>query len=382
MQKVNRNDPSPRYLQAKAILKETILQGIVRVGDRLPGERELAQSLGVSQMTANRAIQALVEERFLRREVGVGTFVVATEPQLVEPRSRISVILFSELRLDFVERDIYFGPLLRGMTFEGARRNCDFTFATAVEQGSLMTLFQKADPRRDRFVLVSPPNTRLAEIEAVSTLGIPFVVVGAHWENRPAVPCVDCDNRGGAHAAVEHLLDRGHRDIAVFCTWMDAANSVDRVEGYRSALRRRGVAVKPEHCVEVPAEEIHTDAFVQRIRRLFSQDVKTRPTALFAAGYILALEARRVLGTLGYRVPEDVSLIGFDDTASAAFLDPPLTTVRQPLLAMGAASVEEVIRGGDTRVKLFPAELVVRRSTASTLGLRDSWARVLYQASP
>lgn len=367
MRRVNLNDPNPRYVQAKAILLETIQTGALEPGQRLPGERELAEQLGVSQMTANRAIQELVKEGYLRREVGVGTFVVSREPQARRERDRVHVVLFSEIGLDMMERDVYLGLMLRGMTDQGSRCQCDFIFVEAFQPGSLVKYATRTNASVDRLVLVIPPNDRLNEIIWVADVGIPHVVVGAHWPDLPQIRCVDCDNHEAAQLVVRHLHQLGHCNIAFLYMWSEAQNTLDRLEGYRSACKKLAIPLRPEwtRCVPVPEQADEIDAIMAE---LLASGGAERPTAVVAAGYQLALQSMRSLQARGLRIPDDISLVGFDDSASAAFLQPPLTTVRQPLLDMGLVAIREVIAGGKPRVQLLNAELVIRRSTGMKAG--------------
>lgn len=159
--------------------------------------------------------------------------------------------------------------------------------------------------------------------------GLPVVLCGAPV-GEATVPFVDSDNRGGARHAVEHLLETGRRRIAVISGPQDMSVGVDRLTGYRDALRSAGVAedpalIEPGDFSEA-AGVAATRALLERVPDL---------DAVFAASDPMAFGALRVLRERGLRVPEDVAVVGFDDSPRAELSEPPLTTVRQAAETMG-----------------------------------------------
>lgn len=180
------------------------------------------------------------------------------------------------------------------------------------------------------------------------------------------IPAVRVDDEAGAAVAVRHLLSLGHRRVAHVAGPQNADTARRRLEGYLSALSTDGVDARPEWVVEASVydeAEGHLAA-----TRLLALD--PRPTAIFAANIRLAIGTLAATRRMGLSVPGDVSVVGFDDTPLAAFLEPPLTTVRMPLAELGSQAVESLLgeidgrRAGDVFVSL-PPELVVRASTAA-----------------
>ncbi|MGH1506335.1 MAG: LacI family DNA-binding transcriptional regulator [Acidimicrobiales bacterium] len=191
----------------------------------------------------------------------------------------------------------------------------------------------------------------------------PMVVVDPHVDAAGGDLSVVSDNEGGAVAAVQHLVTLGHTRIGLLTGREGLVSACDREAGYRRALADAGIEVD-ESLIAVGrylAEPSHESVLAMLTRA-------DRPTAVFAANDLSALETIRVAEELGLKVPEDLSVVGFDDIPEAATCDPPLTTVDQPLHAMGRAAVEVLlasIEGGE--VKSPPplaVELVVRGSTA------------------
>lgn len=175
---------------------------------------------------------------------------------------------------------------------------------------------------------------------------------------------VDVDNVGGAHAALHHLLERGHRTVATIAGPPDMQAGRDRLRGYREALAAAGVAYEPSLVEEGDFTE---PGGWQAMRRLLAR----RPDvdAVFAASDPMALGALRALREAGCTVPTDVAVVGFDDSPMAAMSDPPLTTINQPADRLGREMAEMLLaalaepEGEETRSLVLPTSLVVRGTT-------------------
>lgn len=178
----------------------------------------------------------------------------------------------------------------------------------------------------DGAIIVTP-----TVVEAGS--GIPVVAVDPHT-GRSDIPTVDADNVAGGEMATRHLLGLGHRRIAMLTGRPDLESSREREEGFRRAMEAAGVTIdeslvrvggyRPESA-EAPARELLTRP--------------DRPTAIFAANDLSAIRTIQVAQELGLRVPEDLSVIGFDNVPESAMAVPPLTTINQPMREIGAAAL-------------------------------------------
>lgn len=193
--------------------------------------------------------------------------------------------------------------------------------------------------------------------------GAPVVAVDPHTGSAD-FPTVDSDSLHGARLAVEHLLSLGHRRIAMLTGRGDLESAMLREQGYREALEAAGV---PFADSLVRAGGYDADLSALAARELLTGP--QRPTAVFAANDVTAIATIEVALALGLRVPEDVSVVGFDNIPESALCTPPLTTVNQPIRTMGERAVELLIRlireQPVERTHLTLAtELVVRGSTA------------------
>lgn len=218
--------------------------------------------------------------------------------------------------------------------------------------------------RRPLGVILVLSDLTPAQRHQLETRSIPFVVVDTAGEVAPGVPTVGSQNWNGGLVATRHLLGLGHRRIAVVSGPADLLCSRARVDGYRTAHDEAGVAVDP--ALVRYGEFAVSDGYAQGREILAGAD---RPTAVFAGSDMQALGVMRAAHELGLRVPEDISVVGYDDIPISGWLWPPLTTVRQPLREMSAAAARMVLdlAKGVTPVNLridLATELVVRQSTA------------------
>ncbi|MDI5974842.1 LacI family DNA-binding transcriptional regulator [Amycolatopsis magusensis] len=192
--------------------------------------------------------------------------------------------------------------------------------------------------------------------------GTPVVAVDPHTGSAE-LPTIDSDNLSGAQLAVEHLLGLGHRRIALLKGRPDLQSAHLRETGYRRALAAAGVPVD-ENLVQVGAYDPEVSAASARLLL----DSPDRPTAVFAANDLSAIATVEVANELGLRVPEDLSVVGFDNIPESVLCVPPLTTVEQPIREMGRRAIQLLIplingeQPEPTHVTL-DTRLVVRQST-------------------
>ena len=193
------------------------------------------------------------------------------------------------------------------------------------------------------------------------TGGIPLVSVDRRVSGFQG-NCVCIDNVEASFLATRHLIELGHRRIAHICGRFDHPDAQDRQQGYLKALEAAGIEPAPELIIE---GNFRRQSGVLAVEMLLSN--RSSFTAILAANDQMAYGARLALFRRGIRVPEDLSLVGFDDEPAAAFMIPPLTTVRQPALEMGREAARIVLarlKGESTSPADLKAHLMVRESTA------------------
>lgn len=193
---------------------------------------------------------------------------------------------------------------------------------------------------------------------------LPVVVTGRRLQ-APGLYALDYDNVEGARLATHHLLGLGHRRIAFICGDLQHPDGEQRLHGYRAALEAAGLEVEPGLVLPGNFTEASGLAAVERLI-----DSGEPYTALFAANDQMAFGARLALHRRGLRVPQDVSLVGFDDLASAVYAIPPLTTVHHPVLELGELAAQAMLQllAGELPTPVLPRpRLVVRDSTRTWL---------------
>ncbi len=194
-------------------------------------------------------------------------------------------------------------------------------------------------------------------------LGVPAVVIDPAGVPGQDVPTVGAANWSGALAATEHLIALGHRRIGFIAGPRTLVCSRTRLDGYQAGLEAAELAVDPELIVQ--GDFYHESGF-KGACALFG--LRRPPTAIFASSDQMALGAYEAVRQRGLRVPDDVSVIGFDDLPEVRWSSPPLTTVRQPLSEMGALAARTLLKlaGGEHIESLrfeLPTQLVERDST-------------------
>ncbi len=360
LSKVGRRGNVPKYLQAQEILIEAIRSGQLTPGSKLPSTKEISSLVNVSLITAHRALEELGRLGWLRREVGRGTFVCDDIDIPKSESTELSIGLILEHHDQVNIDDYYHSTLINALRKEarGDASRVEFFFHDR---------FDLRIGRRRGYlgaICIHPSLERQSSVERLAEQHLLVVLGGSFINSR--VACIDCDNDAGSREAMRHLLGLGHRKIMVLSGPENLSNSRDRAEAAIAELTAHNLRPPPRDLL-VSRDTILLDEVTKaRLeRRLADND---RPTAILAGGFYLALAAMNAARTAGLRIPEDISVVGFDDPASASFLDPPLTTVRQPLEAMAArayVTVRDALLGREiqpTCVKMQPV-LVIRRST-------------------
>jgi len=337
-----------------------------------PTLEDVARLVGVSRSTVSRVInnhpnvRPEVRERVWKviREVGYQPHAAARS--LVTRRTQIIGMVIPEA-VTTLFTDPFFPLLLRGAT--GA--------CNAHQYQLMLSLFTAYANQQDIYrrvlrsgyldgVVVASASLNDPLIPNLLRDGIPFVSVGRHPDER--VNYVDVDNVGGARMAVEHLIRLGHQRIATITGPLDMVAGQDRLNGYRQALQARGIPVEEELIAEGDFTESGGMAAMQRL-------LPASPSAVFVASDTMAIGALKALRQAGRPVPQDIALVSFDDIPIASAIDPPLTTVRQPIERLGSMAIEvllSVIEGPSEEGALvhrivLPTELVIRASCGSAL---------------
>ncbi len=193
---------------------------------------------------------------------------------------------------------------------------------------------------------------------------LPMVVTGRKLDTTARIFSIDFDNYEGSRIATRHLISLGHRKIAYISGPLDHSDAVQRLEGFKAELEEKQLEFDPQLLSVGDFQE--SGGFKAMNQLLQSGKIFS---AVIAANDQMAYGARLALGRAGFRVPEDVSLVGFDDLPHSAFTLPPLTTVRQSIYEVGAIAANAIVcllQGQTPQPASIAAQLVARESTRIT----------------
>ncbi|MFD3657353.1 LacI family DNA-binding transcriptional regulator [Streptomyces sp. NPDC058620] len=256
----------------------------------------------------------------------------------------------------------YFSDIVRGVGAALADTEMQLLLTLAGNDRERRRLAQYLTAHRVDGVLLVSVHADDPLPDLLEQLGMPCVISGRRHAAEP-LASVDSDNFEGARSAVGHLISRGRRSIATITGRLDVYGAQRRLDGYREAIAAAGLA--PDERLIAPAD-FTEEGGARAMRELLTRCPEV--DAVFAASDVMAAGARQVLREAGRRIPEDIAMIGFDDSSVARHMDPPLTSVRQPTEEMGRTMtrvlLQEIAGPSDDRPRIvLPTELVVRDSS-------------------
>jgi LacI family transcriptional regulator len=258
--------------------------------------------------------------------------------------------------MPYVRAD-YFAAILAGVVEAAYEQGMRLVLAATLREHEreVSLLETLTDGATDGAIILLPEETN-EELEALQASGYPFVVADPRVPLTDGLPAVAAAHRAGAKAAFDHLLGLGHQRIAHIAGPRSWAATEERIEGYHAALAAAGVLPSSELLAE---GDFEIRGGYVAASRLF--DLPEPPTAIFASNDNMAVGVLRAARERGLSVPEDLSVVGFDDAEVAQSVTPALTTVRQPLGELGRTAVSVLMRLIDRqRVEALRVELATR----------------------
>jgi DNA-binding LacI/PurR family transcriptional regulator len=202
--------------------------------------------------------------------------------------------------------------------------------------------------------------------EVDTLLGLPLpIILFDRLLSQPVFDSVVVDNAGGSRQAVQHLIALGHRRIGLITGPLHKTPDQERRRGYVEAFNDAGLALWDD--LLVPADSMRSGGYQAALRLIGRPD---RPSALYVASNMMAIGALEAIRTLGIRVPEEISFVGFDDIEVAKLMSPPPTVVDRPMYEQGATAmrllVDRIRRGANDAPRhiVMDTKLIVRESTA------------------
>ncbi len=310
----------------------------------------------VSRVINNKGVSAEKRERVLRAMAELGYVANLQARRLAGGKSHIIGLLVHSLTVE------YFGEIARGVDDELAAVQYDLMLYTTHRRKGRESAYVTRLTRNlvDGLLLVLPRNAE-AYLETLRQRRFPHVLVDHQGVDFEA-PSVGATNWQGGYDGTRYLIELGHRRIGFITGDMTIRCARDRLDGYKQALSDAGLPIDP-------ALICAGDFFQPRGRLCANEllDLAQPPTAIFASNDVSAFGVMEAVRSRGLRIPDDVSVLGFDDIPQAAQVHPALTTVRQPLAEMGRVAVQLLftyIKEPAAPIKRLelPTELVVRQS--------------------
>ncbi|MBO0871292.1 MAG: LacI family DNA-binding transcriptional regulator [Micromonosporaceae bacterium] len=332
-------------------------------GSQRPTLEGVAVRAGVSRATVSRVVNGSttvapeIRETVLRAVQELGYVPNQAARSLVTQRTNSMALVFPEAAARVFSDDELFPGLVLGVSqeLEAADQQLVLMMASSVASHSRIERYTTAG-HVDGVMLASMHGADPMPM-VLQRREIPVVVNGRAMGSS-TVPYVDVDSRAGAAEAVRHLIDAGRTRIGTIAGPQDMVAGIDRLAGYRSVMRashRRSL---------VALGEFTRESGLVAMRQLLADEPDV--DAVFVASDLMALGALRALAEAGRRVPDDVAVVGFDDFELARYADPPLTTVRQPIIELGRTLASQLLRlvAGEQiePAVVLPTSLVVRGS--------------------
>jgi len=369
----------PLYVALRETIKAIIRDENIKPGEMIPSERELSERCQASRSSIRRAILGLIREGILVRIPGKGTFVVETESSCTTPlhcTGNIGFVVFLST-LDRSRSDIqahvtengkvswipFYSEVFEGASHELQRNDFHLLFfAVYQDTPAEKSKFQEFLKKVDGLIVCELASSAFAQPLEVSS--VPVVLVNPSILPRALrADVLLIDNFGGAYQAVSYLIRLGHRLIGLINHPIRQNRSArERFRGYRTALRRTGIDYD-EKLVEYGDWSMESGYLA--MERLMKRGMPI--TAIFATNDEMAIGAMKAARERGLRIPEDLSIVGFDDAPISSNAFVPLTTVRVYKREIGRYATQRILH----RIKepqlvpvqtIFPTELVVRNS--------------------
>jgi DNA-binding LacI/PurR family transcriptional regulator len=325
--------------------------------------KEIAKIAGVSHSSVSRALRnsPLVNrdkaDRIRRIAEECGYRPSAAARSLVTRRSQTIGVVVTSIADPFV------AGVVSGIEDIANERGFSVFLANSgVDPAREIRVVHAFEERRVDGIIVTASRVGALYVPVLEQMQVPIVLLNNQHPSQFA-HSVMIANVEASREATRHLVSLGHRRIAYIGDRLGFQSDTERLDGFRSALDEAGIPLDP-------ALVVHGDGKPEAAREAMAQllALQNQPTAVFCYNDLTALGAFRQIADAGLRVPHDISLVGFDDLYISLYLEPPLTTVRQPMRQMGNLAMTTLLRliageGLCQDIKV-PGELIVRRSTA------------------
>lgn len=334
--------------------------------------KALADDLGLSVSVVSRVLSGQAAKYRISRKSEEAILKAAKELDFSPNKLARGLRLNKTATFGLVIPDIsnpFFSDIARHVAIEARKSGysiilCDSEENTEIEKRSLRLL----ESWMVDGLIISPVGRMGNHLAELHTGGLPVVVVDRHFPDVD-LPCVTSDNYTGGYDGTRHLLEHGHRSIGFVQGIPDSGSNIARVRGYKAALEEYGVSFKKNLLV---GDDFGEKSGYNSTKLLLKR--KVRPTAVFLASNLIALGALRAFTEQGIDIPNDISVVAFDDEPHSPHLATPMTTIAQQTAEMGRIAVKllsKQLEGDEQPVPqgiMLPAKLIPRESVRDLRG--------------
>jgi len=370
---IDKRNPLPLYIQIREDLRRKIEKGILKPMEPLPSEDSLCNKYKVSKITIKKALEELKNEGYILRIKRKGTFVNFRK----EYRKKIEVFKTSRKILGFIVpdiEDIFISEISKGVEKVSSENHFEVIILNSnrdIEKENSNIRFILENKIDGAIIFPFWGRFNASQILQLKKRNYPFVLIDRYFRDIKT-DFVGVDNYRGAYNAVKYLIKLGHKKIA-HIMGVDCTADEERFEGYRDALLDCGIPYNLSFVRKIQPFEIEgslrfePDDIGGYKEALGLLSRKEKPTAIFAGNDYIALGCYRAIKELGMKIPEDISIMGFDDLKFSSHLEVPLTTVKQPKYEIGLKACEILISKIKKKRKkiqhiVLPTQLVIRSS--------------------
>lgn len=362
-----------KYSIVKESIKTKILDGTYQPHQKISSESELMKEFGVSRHTVRIAIGDLVAKGWLYREQGSGTFCTDRSVREDEQSDVIpSIAIVTTYISDYI-----FPSIIRGAEKYLSNKGYNVSlFSTDNNHETEKNVLETILSQRFEGVIVEPTKSSIANPNINYYLNLenkelPYIMINAYYDELEPISITMDDEKGG-YIQTEHLIELGHNNIIGFFKTDDQQGS-KRMKGYLQAHRNNNITIIPNNIITYKTDEKETKP-LDELRRILSDKSNDTPTAVICYNDELAINLLNVIRELDLKVPEDISIIGYDDSFLANVSEVKLTSIEHPKIKLGETAGKLIIdlinskREGKRSSNIvesvvFEPEIIIRNST-------------------
>jgi len=355
----------PKYLKLKNAIIERINRGVYKPGDKLPTENELASEFDISRHTVRKAMDILLNEGLVSRKAGLGTFLNKSS------KKETKLIGFISLNV----HDYIFSDIFNGIETVLHDRGYQILLSSSQsDQEREKTILEELLKKNVDGLIIEPAHSAISYpnigiLERFVNSDIPVVILDSKFDNKN-FHYVGLDDVNGGYLATKALIDLGHKNIAMIYSKVHLP-LIDRFKGYKKALEEEGLPIYLDHVKECSHTELEdVTEFENQLKNAVTEIMgcASPPSAIFCVNDQFAVRVKSILEKMGYQVPADVSLIGYDDSNLVKLDNISISSVAHPKELAGekaARIILDCINNQSSAFKediIFTPEVILRDS--------------------